>query len=114
MLPLSHEWKESSMTTLIETTPKMDLAIQDIEHVVEELRAYHAIYSPLFQRGDKNSKAPFAPPRRRRVAPPSPARRPRAARRDTMLGAKAPAGVDGRVEGFGVQRIGSNIFGELL
>ena len=38
------------MTALIETAPKMDLAIHDIEHVVEELRAYHAIYSPLFQR----------------------------------------------------------------
>ena len=38
------------MSALIETTPKMDLAIQDIEYLVEELRAYHAIYSPLFQR----------------------------------------------------------------
>lgn len=37
------------MTALIETTPKMDLAIRDIEHMVEELRAYHAIYSPLLQ-----------------------------------------------------------------
>ena len=35
------------MMDLIETTPKMDLGIQDIEHLVEELRAYHAIYSPL-------------------------------------------------------------------
>jgi len=50
MLPINHVWKESSMTALIETAPKMDLAIHDIEHVVEELRAYHAIYSPLFQR----------------------------------------------------------------
>ena len=38
------------MMDLIETTPKMDLAIEDIEHLVEELRASHAIYSPLFQR----------------------------------------------------------------
>ena len=38
------------MMDLIETTPKMALAIQDIAHLVEELRAYHAIYSPLFQR----------------------------------------------------------------
>ena len=38
------------MTTLIATTPKMDLAIQDIEHLVEELRAYHAIE---FRDGDK-------------------------------------------------------------
>ena len=38
------------MMDLIETTPKMDVAIQDIAHLVEELRASHAIYSPLFQR----------------------------------------------------------------
>jgi SRSO17 transposase len=50
MLSLNHVWKEGSMTALIETTPKMDLAIHDIEPLVEELRAYHAIYSPLFQR----------------------------------------------------------------
>ena len=37
------------MTELIETAPKMDLVIEDIEYLVEELRAYHAIYSPLFQ-----------------------------------------------------------------
>jgi len=41
------------MTTLIETTPKMDLEIQDIAHLVEELRAYHAIYSPLWQRREQ-------------------------------------------------------------
>src|SRR5712692_4932549 len=57
MLPLSHEWKEGSMTTLIETVPKMDLAIQDIELLVEELRAYHAIYSPLFQRREQRDAA---------------------------------------------------------
>ena len=45
------------MTTLIETTPKMDLAIQDIEHLVEELRAYHAIDSPLFQRREQREAA---------------------------------------------------------
>jgi len=45
------------MTTLIETTPKMDLAIQDIEHLVEELRAYHAIYSPLLQRREQREAA---------------------------------------------------------
>ncbi len=45
------------MTTLIETTPKMDLAIQDIAHLVEELRAYHAIYSPLFQRREQRAAA---------------------------------------------------------
>ena len=45
------------MTTLIETTPKMDLAIQDIEHLVEELRAYHALYSPLLQRREQREAA---------------------------------------------------------
>ena len=45
------------MSDLIETTPKMDLAIQDIEHLVEELRAYHAIYSPLFQRREQREAA---------------------------------------------------------
>src|SRR5256885_16832491 len=50
MLPITHAWKEGSMSDLIKTTPQMDLATQDIEHLVEELRAYHAIYSPLFQR----------------------------------------------------------------
>lgn len=45
------------MTTLIETTPKMNLAIQDIEHLVEELRAYHAIYSPLLQRREQREAA---------------------------------------------------------
>lgn len=45
------------MTDLIETVPKMDLAIQDIEHLVEELRAYHAIYSPLLQRREQREAA---------------------------------------------------------
>lgn len=45
------------MTALIETTPKMDLAIQDIEHLVEELRASHAIYSPLWQRREQREAA---------------------------------------------------------
>src|SRR2546428_4778492 len=45
------------MMDLIETTPKMDLAIQDIAHLVEELRASHAIYSPLFQRREQREAA---------------------------------------------------------
>src|SRR5713101_3730376 len=57
MLPINHTWKESSMTALIETAPKMDLAIHDIEHLVEELRAYHAIYSPLLQRREQRDAA---------------------------------------------------------
>lgn len=45
------------MTALITTAPKMDLAIEDIEHLVEELRAYHAIYGPLFQRREQREAA---------------------------------------------------------
>jgi SRSO17 transposase len=45
------------MTDLIETVPKMNLAIQDIEHLVEELRAYHAIYSSLLQRREQREAA---------------------------------------------------------
>src|SRR6266487_2933265 len=57
MLPITHAWKEGSMSDLIKTTPQMDLATQDIEHLVEELRAYHAIYSPLFQRREQREAA---------------------------------------------------------
>jgi SRSO17 transposase len=57
MLSSNQVWKESSMTALIETTPKMDLAIPDIEHLVEDLRAYHAIYRPLFQRREQRAAA---------------------------------------------------------
>ena len=42
----------------IDTTPKMALAIQDMAHLVEELRAYHAIDSPLFQRREQREAAP--------------------------------------------------------
>jgi SRSO17 transposase len=45
------------MTVLIETTPKMDLALHDIAHLVEELRAYHAISSPRFQRREPRAAA---------------------------------------------------------
>src|SRR2546425_5913418 len=57
MLSINYMWKEGRMTVLIETTPKMDLALHDIEHLVEELRAYHAIYSPLFQRREQREAA---------------------------------------------------------
>jgi SRSO17 transposase len=45
------------MTALIETAPKLELAIQDSEHLVEELRAYHALYSPLLQRREPREAA---------------------------------------------------------
>lgn len=41
----------------IATTPKRALAIQDIEHLVEELRASHAIDSPLLQRREPREAA---------------------------------------------------------
>jgi SRSO17 transposase len=57
MLPLTPEWKEGSMSDLIETAPRMELSVHEIEHLVEELRAYHAIYSPLFQRREQREAA---------------------------------------------------------
>ena len=45
------------MTTLIETTPKMDLVMQDIAPLVEALRASHTIYSPLLQRREQREAA---------------------------------------------------------
>lgn len=41
------------MMTTIETAPVMDLRPQDVEDLVDELQAYHAIYSPLFQRREQ-------------------------------------------------------------
>ena len=46
------------MMDLIETTPKMDLAIQDMAPRVEALRASHALYSPLLQRRAQREAAP--------------------------------------------------------
>jgi SRSO17 transposase len=45
------------MTTLIETSPTMELSPYDIDDLVDELRAYHAIYSPLFQRREQREWA---------------------------------------------------------
>jgi SRSO17 transposase len=58
MLPIIHTWKEGSMSALIDTTAKMDLAIHDLESLVEDLRADHAIYSPLLQRREQREAAP--------------------------------------------------------
>ena len=38
------------MITTIDTAPVMSLCPQDIESLRDELQAYHAMYSPLFQR----------------------------------------------------------------
>ena len=45
------------MTILIDTAPTIDLAIQDITHLVEALRDYHGLYSPLFQRREQRQAA---------------------------------------------------------
>jgi len=34
----------------IATAPVLDLTPHDLDTIIDELRAYHAIYSPLFQR----------------------------------------------------------------
>ena len=44
--------REPIMET-IETAPVMALRPQDIDHLVNELQDYHAIYSPLFQRRER-------------------------------------------------------------
>jgi SRSO17 transposase len=41
------------MMTAIETAPVMDLRPQDVESLVEDLHAYHDLYSPLFQRREQ-------------------------------------------------------------
>jgi SRSO17 transposase len=45
------------MTALIETAPILELRPQDIDNLVDELRAYHTIYSPLFQRREQREWA---------------------------------------------------------
>src|SRR6516165_269667 len=45
------------MTQPIDTAPATALTPQAIDHLVEELRAYHAIYSPLFQRREQREGA---------------------------------------------------------
>ena len=41
------------MTKAIETAPELKLEPQDIENLLDELRDYHAIYSPLFYRREQ-------------------------------------------------------------
>jgi len=37
----------------LETAPVLALTPQDIDSLVDELQAYHAIYAPLFQRREQ-------------------------------------------------------------
>ena len=39
----------------IATVPVLDLTPQDGDTIIDELRAYHAIYSPLFQRREQRA-----------------------------------------------------------
>jgi SRSO17 transposase len=45
------------MSTLIETTAGIDLTPSDLDDLAAALRAYHAIYSPLFQRREQREWA---------------------------------------------------------
>jgi SRSO17 transposase len=45
------------MKAPMETAPVMDLSPRDLDHLVEALREYHAIYSPLFQRREQREGA---------------------------------------------------------
>jgi hypothetical protein len=45
------------MNPPIETTAVMDLIPRELEDLVEELRVYHAIYSPLFHRREQREWA---------------------------------------------------------
>jgi hypothetical protein len=40
-------------TTPVETAPLLDLNPEDVEGLLEELEAYHAIYRPLFGRREQ-------------------------------------------------------------
>jgi hypothetical protein len=45
------------MGRVIETAPQMNLTVQEIAHLGEELREYHSIYSPLFERREQREWA---------------------------------------------------------
>jgi SRSO17 transposase len=45
------------MADIIETAPEMQLESQDIANLLDELREYHAIYSPLFCRREQREEA---------------------------------------------------------
>ena len=44
------------MTQVIETAPEMHLTPQDIDDLLGEVRAYYAMYGPLFQRREQREK----------------------------------------------------------
>lgn len=45
------------MVQIVETVPEMTLTPQEIENLFEEVKAYHGIYSPLFQRREQRERS---------------------------------------------------------
>ena len=45
------------MNGFVETVPEMSLEPKDIDNLIDELRQYHAIYSPLFQRREQREQS---------------------------------------------------------
>jgi hypothetical protein len=62
MLPVHAVEKEGRLLDLIETTPKMDLALQAIAPLGEAWRADPAIYRPWWQRREPREAAPGSLP----------------------------------------------------
>jgi hypothetical protein len=54
-------WRDASspveQTAIIAPVPEMHLAPRDMDHLVDELREYHAIYSPLFRRREQRERS---------------------------------------------------------
>jgi hypothetical protein len=57
ILPPTTSWQEGWMKAPMETAPVMDRRPQDLDNLVEALRAYQAIYSPLLQRREQREGA---------------------------------------------------------
>ena len=45
------------MSDFIETAPEMNLEPKDIDNLINELREYHAVYSPLFRRREQREQS---------------------------------------------------------
>jgi SRSO17 transposase len=45
------------MTPVIETAPEMQLTLEDVDQLLDEVKAYHAVYNPLFQRREQGDKS---------------------------------------------------------
>ncbi len=45
------------MTPMIATTPEMRLTLDDVDGLLDAVKAYHAVYSPLFQRREQRERS---------------------------------------------------------